>query len=136
MVYQSVANADVAWAFGTAGSSGPMYRAKKIKYLAIAAPRRNALFPDVPTVAEAGGPANFEVAAWVGFYAPKGTPASAITRINSSIAKGLADQEVKDKFAGFGFDTFTSNPQDMPKLTEADSKRFQDVTKRAKISIE
>jgi tripartite-type tricarboxylate transporter receptor subunit TctC len=70
MVYQSVANGDVQWAFGTAGSSGPMYRAKKVKYLAIASPKRNGLFPDVPTVAEAGGSANFELGAWIGLAAP------------------------------------------------------------------
>jgi tripartite-type tricarboxylate transporter receptor subunit TctC len=136
MVYQSVANGDVQWAFGTAGSSGPMYRAKKVKYLAIAAPKRNSLFPDVPTVAEAGGPANFELGAWVGLAAPKGTPADITARLNASIAKALADPEVKEKFAGFGFDTFTSKTQDIPKMIDADSKRFAAIVKRAKISIE
>jgi tripartite-type tricarboxylate transporter receptor subunit TctC len=136
MVYQSVANGDVQWAFGTAGSSGPMYRAKKVKYLAIAAPKRNGLFPDVPTVAEAGGPANFELGAWVGLAAPKGTPAEHIARLNASIARALADPEVKEKFAGFGFETFTSRAQDIQKLIDADSKRFAAIVKRAKISIE
>ncbi len=136
MVYQSVANGDVQWAFGTAGSSGPMYRAKKVKYLAIAAPKRNALFPDVPTVAEAGGPTNFELGAWVGLAVPKGTPGDIIARLNASIAKALSEADVKEKFAGFGFDTFTSKPQDIPKLIEADEKRFSQVVKRAKISIE
>src|SRR5262245_17677861 len=60
-VYQSVASGDVAWAFGTAGSAGPLQRGGKVKFLAAAAPARLAGYPDVPTVAEAGGPAGFEV---------------------------------------------------------------------------
>jgi tripartite-type tricarboxylate transporter receptor subunit TctC len=136
MVYQSVANGDVQWAFGTAGSSGPMYRAKKVKYLAIAAPKRNPLFPDVPTVSESGGPANFEVGAWVGFFAPKGVPAEAIARLNASLAKALADPAIKEKFAGFGFETFTSKPQDIPKMMEVDNKRYSTIVSRGKISIE
>jgi tripartite-type tricarboxylate transporter receptor subunit TctC len=56
-LYTSVANGDLAYALGSSATSGALYRAGKLKYLAIAAPRRLAAFKDVPTVAEAGGPA-------------------------------------------------------------------------------
>lgn len=136
MVYQAVANGDVAWAFGTAGSAGPLYRARKIKFLAVAAPKRTTGYLDVPTVAEAGGPANFEVKAWVALHAPKGTPAAAISRVNASLAKVLADVEVRDKFGTFGFEAFSTPAADIPAMIEADSKRYAEIVKRAKIAVE
>ena len=66
------ANGDVAWAFGTTGSARPLYRARKIKFLAVAAcPNGRRVTWTLPTVAGAGGPANFEVKAWVALHAPK-----------------------------------------------------------------
>lgn len=73
-LYQSVATGDGAWAFGTAASAGPLFRGGKVKFLAVAAPKRIAGFSDIPTVAEVGGPTNFEVKAWVALLAPRGTP--------------------------------------------------------------
>ena len=69
-LYTAVATGEVAWAFGTAATVGPLYRAKKVKLLAIAAPKRLAGYTDVPTVAEAGGPAGFELKTWVALFAP------------------------------------------------------------------
>jgi tripartite-type tricarboxylate transporter receptor subunit TctC len=135
-VYQSVATGDVAWAFGTAGSAGPLFRAGKVKFLAVAAPQRVAGYTDVPTVAEAGGPANFEVRAWVALQAPRGTPADAVARINASLAKALAQPDVREKLAGFAFEPYVSSPAEITKAIEADSKKYAEVIKRAKISIE
>ena len=55
-LFTAVANNDVAWSFGSAVSSGPLYRAGKVKYIAVAAPKRVAGFESVPTVAEAVDP--------------------------------------------------------------------------------
>jgi tripartite-type tricarboxylate transporter receptor subunit TctC len=135
-LFAAVANNDVAWSFGSAASSGPMYRSKKVRYIAVAAPKRVAGYEDVPTVAEAGGPANFEVKAWVAIFAPKGTPQPIIARVNESINKALAEPDVKERFGGFGFEPFPSAPGDIGKLMEADSKKYGEIVKRAKISVE
>jgi tripartite-type tricarboxylate transporter receptor subunit TctC len=135
-LFAAVANSDVAWSFGSAASSGPMYRSKKVRYIAVAAPKRVAGFEDIPTVSEAGGPANFEVKAWVAIFAPKGTPQPIIARVNESIGKALSEPDVRERFASFGFEPFVSSPSDIAKLLEADSKTFGDIVKRAKISVE
>lgn len=135
-LFAAVANNDVAWSFGSAASSGPMYRSKKVRYIAVAAPKRVAGFEDVPTVAEAGGPPNFEVRAWVAIFAPKGTPQPIIARVNESINKALAEPDVKERFAGFGFEPFASAPGDIGKLMETDSKKYGEIVKRSKISVE
>jgi tripartite-type tricarboxylate transporter receptor subunit TctC len=135
-LYAAVGNNDVAWAFGSAASAGPMYRAKKVKFIAVAGPRRIAGFPDIPTVAEAGGPANFEVKAWVALLAPRGTPSAVIARINEAVAKALAEPDVRERLAGFAFEPFSSTPGEIAKQIDADSRRYAEVIKRAKISLD
>jgi tripartite-type tricarboxylate transporter receptor subunit TctC len=135
-VYSSVANRDVAWAFGTAATAGPMFRGKKVKFLAIAAPKRLASFPDVPTVGEAGGPANFDVRAWVGLFAPRGTPKAAIEKIHTDVTKALGEPDVREKMAAFGFEAYAGPPSELTKAIDSDSRKFSEVVKRAKISLD
>jgi tripartite-type tricarboxylate transporter receptor subunit TctC len=135
-LFTAVGNNDVAWSFGSAASSGPLYRAGKVKYIAVAAPKRVAGYENVPTVAEAGGPAGFEVKAWVGLFAPRGTPAPIIAKINQDVGKALAESDVRERFATFGFEPYAAPPEEMTKNISADSKRYGEIIKRAKISIE
>lgn len=135
-VYTSVATGDIKWAFGTAATAGPMFQAKKVKFLALAAPKRLAGYTDVPTVGEAGGPAGFEVKTWVGLFAPTGTPKAAIDKINADIGKVLMSADVKERLATFGFEPYIGPPSELAKAMERDSRMFGDVVKRAKISLD
>ena len=134
-LFTAVANGDVAWAFGTAGSSGAMYRAGKVRYVAISAPQRVEGYADVPTVAEAGGPA-IDLKSWVALFAPKGTPQPIIAKINESMAEVLADPEVRERFAALGYETYTATPAEMTREREADLTRYGEIVKTANISIE
>ncbi len=135
-LFQAVATGDVSWAFGTAGSAGPLYRGGKLKFLAVAAPKRVAGYLDVPTMAEVGGPANFEVKAWVALLAPKGTPAAMSAKVADALAKALGEADVKEKFTTFGFEPFVSQPAEMTKQIEADYKRYGEIAKRAKMALD
>jgi len=135
-VYTSVATGDIDWAFGTAATAGPMYRAKKVKFLAYAGPKRLAGYTDVPTVAEAGGPAGFELRTWVALFAPRGTPKPTIERIGAGVAKALAEPEVRERFAGFGFEPWVAAPAEISKAAESDTRRFAEIVKRANIALD
>ena len=135
-VYTSVATGDIKWAFGTAATAGPMFQAKKVKFLALAAPKRLAGYTDVPTVGEAGGPAGFEVKTWVGLFAPTGSPKAAIDKINADVGKLLMTADVKERLATFGFEPYIGPPSELIKAMERDSRMFGDVVKRAKISLD
>lgn len=135
-VYTSIAGRDVDWAFGTAATAGPMYKAKKVKFIALAAPKRLPGFSEVPTVGEAGGPANFEVKAWVGLFAPRGTPKAAIDRIHADVSKALNEPDVKEKMGGFGFEPWFGPSAELTMAIESDSRKFGEVVKRAKISLD
>ena len=134
-LYTAVSTGEVDWAFGTAATVGPLFRGGKVKLLAYVGAKRLAGYTDVPTVAEAGGPAGFEPRTWVALYAPKGTPAAAIDRINAGVAKALAEPDVKERFAGFGFEAWTAPGPALTKAAESDTRRYAEVVKRNNIAL-
>ena len=99
-IYMSISTGDISWAVGTASTTLPMLKAKRIKYLAITSPKRSPIFPDVPTVAESQGPANYELQTWVSLYAPRGVPPAIVSKINADVARVLQDPEPKKKGGG------------------------------------
>ena len=76
----------------------PHVRAGRGQILAVASDKRTPAFPDVPTVAEAGVP-GVNIDTWVGLWYPLNTPADIVNRFNAALAKVLARQDVKDKYA-------------------------------------
>lgn len=135
-LYSGVANGDVGWAFGTAGSTGPLQRAGKLRYLALAGPQRLSTHPDVPTVAEAGGPSGFEVSGWVGLFAPKGTDKAIEDKISADLAKAVADAEVRAKMSEFGYEAVPMSPTQTAKVVATESPRYAEVVKRQSISLD
>ena len=134
--FVSVANGEIGWAFGPASTSGPMYRAAKIKYLALSAPQRHPNFPDVPTVSEAIGVPNFELKSWVALFAPRGTPKPVIDRINTDIARALAERDVNERMIAVGFSPWAAPPADLAKALEDDGKLFGEIAKTENISLD
>ena len=135
-LYFAVGNHEIAWAFGSAASSLAAYQAKKVRYLAAAAPKRIAGYPEVPTVAEAGGPAGFEVMGWVAIMAPHGTPTAAIARVNEDISKVLAERDINERFQVFGYEPMPLTPAELTRLIESDSRRWGELIKRLNIALD
>jgi len=75
------------------GSSAELYRSGKLRPFALAAKSRQPLIPDVPTVDEAGLPGLY-VSTWYSLWAPKGTPADVIARLNAAAVAALAEPDV------------------------------------------
>ena len=136
MLYTGVANGELNWALGTLASTGPLFRAGKLRYLAVAAPTRQAIAPDVPTVAEAGGPAGFEVTGWTVVAAPRGLPKDVTDKIRSDLAAALAEPDMKDRYATFGYTPFPITPEQFNAFVATESAKYADVVKRAKASLD
>ncbi|MSQ70002.1 MAG: tripartite tricarboxylate transporter substrate binding protein [Betaproteobacteria bacterium] len=130
-LFVALVNNDLDWTFATPASAGAFLKGGKVKFLAIGSKRRFASYPDIPTLAEAGGPAALEVGAWVAFVAPRGTPSDLIALINRDVNRVLADQEVKERFAVFGFDPAPGTPAELAEIIRADLKMNAEVIKRA-----
>jgi tripartite-type tricarboxylate transporter receptor subunit TctC len=135
-LYTAVATGDVDWAFGSAATVAPLYKAKKVRLLAYAGPKRMAGYADVPTVVESGGPAGFELSTWVAMYGPKGLPKETVDRIQTGVAKALSDPDVKERLAGFGFEPWIVPLADMTKASNADKLRYAAIVKQAQISLD
>jgi tripartite-type tricarboxylate transporter receptor subunit TctC len=135
-IYISVANGDVDWALGSIGSTLPLTKAGKLKLLAIAAKARDPEHPDIPTVAEAGGPAGYEVDTWVSLVAPAGTPPDLARRLSADIAAAVADPEVKERFKGIGVDPVSGTPAELASLVKRDLAAYGDIVKRTGVTAE
>ena len=98
-------------------------KAGKLKLLAVGSSKRSPLFPDVPTLDEAGLK-GFDADSWFGFYAPVGTPADVVSRLNREINKALGTQGVKDRILAIGGIPAPMSPSDFNLRASIDSTRF------------
>ena len=136
MLYTSVATGELNWALGSLASAGPMQRSGKIKFIAVAAPKRHSAFPDVPTVSESGGPAGYEVTGWTTIAAPKGLPKAVADKIQRDIEAALAEPDIKERYAAFGYETFPATRDQFNAFIATESTKYASVIKRAKVSLD
>lgn len=135
-LFTSVGAGDVNWSFGSIPSSQGVFKAGKIRYIAVAAAKRLPQMPEVPTFAEAGGPAGFEVNSFVSLVAPKGIPAGVAAKINADVLKVLADPEVKDRFNTFAFEGLNWSPAEIRRQADAKFKTYEQLVKRKNITLD
>lgn len=135
-LFTSVANGDVPWSFGSIPSSQGVYRAGKIRYLAVAAPKRIPQLPEVPTVAEAGGPAGLDVNSFVVLVTPKGVPVAVRNKIHADVQKVLADPEVGERFNTFAFEPLSWSVTEILKQAETKSAQYQQLIRKANIRLD
>jgi tripartite-type tricarboxylate transporter receptor subunit TctC len=95
----------------------------KLKLLAVGSSKRSPLFPDVPTLEEAGLK-GFDADTWFGFYAPAGTPPEVVSRLNREINKVLGTAAVKDRIMSIGGVPAPMSPADFNMRAAIDGTRF------------
>jgi tripartite-type tricarboxylate transporter receptor subunit TctC len=135
-LFASVGAGDVAWSLGTLPSSSGAYRAGKLRYIAVASNKRLPQVPEVPTAAEAGGPKDFDVNAFVVLVSPKGIAPALKAKINADVAKVLTDPEIKSRFDTFAFEPISWSPEEMVRAADAKSKVYEQLVRKANISLE
>ena len=135
-LFTSVGAGDVAWSLGTLPSSSGAYKAGKLRYIAVAAAKRLPQVPEVPTAAEAGGPKDFDVNAFVVLVAPKGLPPAIRAKVGADVAKVLSDPEIKSRFDTFAFEPISWSPEEITRNAEVKSKVYEQLVKKANISLE
>ncbi len=124
-----VAGGQVAFAFDAIAPHLPHIKSNRTRMLASISPKRLAMFPDVPTMAEIGYP---QVAAsiWYGMMAPAGLPKPIIAQLNTETNRVLGMQDVKDRMAGAGIDAAAPNsPEDFVKFIRDELAKWEPVVK-------
>lgn len=114
--------------FDGLGSSAGHIRGGRIKAIAVAADKRTASFPDLPTAAEAGVP-TYKVATWYGIWAPKGTPKEAVERMQAEMRKALESDELRAQWSQLGTETPNLWGDAFGAFVAAEVKRWAEVVK-------
>jgi tripartite-type tricarboxylate transporter receptor subunit TctC len=120
--------------FPTLASSIAYIRAGTLRGLAVTGAMRSDALPDLPTVGEFVP--GYEVTAWYGVGAPKGTPAEVIDKLNKEIDAGLADPEMMARFADLGDVPMPMSPAAFGKLIADETEKWGKVVKFAGIKPE
>jgi tripartite-type tricarboxylate transporter receptor subunit TctC len=97
----------------------PQIRAGKLRVIAVTAPQRDPLLPEVPTMAEAGVP-GYEATGWHGIFAPGGTPREVVGRLNAEVVRILGQPEVREIWAQQGMGITAADPARLAKRMRED----------------
>ena len=111
----------------------PFIRAGQLRALAVAGPKRLEDLPGVPTLAELGVP-GVDVVQWYGLFAPAGTPAAAIDRLNRALNEVLADPEVVERFERHGARAEPGGADALAQRMQADLARWRQVVAQAELA--
>lgn len=103
--------------------------------LAVTASSRSSLLPEVPTFAEAGVP-NYSVSAWFGIFAPAGTPAQAVERLNAEFRNAVHAPETLKRLAGMGADPLDGSPQQFAAFVRHEYETWGGVIKRTNMQAQ
>ncbi|NBS58009.1 MAG: tripartite tricarboxylate transporter substrate binding protein [Betaproteobacteria bacterium] len=119
----------------TPSSLMPHVKGGKIKALGMFSAQRLASAPEVPTLAEAGGPP-MESSTWLLFLAPAGTPRDLVTRLSTEVAKAVNAADVKPKLEGMGIITVGSTPEAAGKFLNDEIAKWAKVIQVAGVKAE
>ena len=110
----------------------PHVQAGTLRALAVTRIKRSSLFPELPTMDEAGIK-GFNIDAWAGLVAPAGTPPEIVTKLNSALRKIIDSPDVQQKFKNVGFEGFSSTPDELGDYIKAQLVEWKKMVTDANI---
>jgi len=114
----------------------PQIKEGKVRVLGVTTPKRVAVAPDIPTIAESGLP-GYELVAWQGVVAPAGTPRPIVDALAAQIAKLLADPATPERFVSLAIEPLPgSTPDSFAAYIKTEVDRWADVVKKSGAEIE
>jgi len=118
----------VSLEFGTALSFLPYIQSGRLKALAVTSLKRSQVMPDVPTVAESGLK-GFEALQWFGVFAPAGTRAEVVTRLNTEIVKILQTADMRERLTKLASEVMADSPEQFAVFQKAEIAKWARVVK-------
>ena len=114
--------------FDNLASATSQIKAGKLRALAVTTPQRSPSLPDVPTMAESGL-AGFDVSTWFGVFAPAGTPAAIVSRLNEAMTAALRTPEMRERLARMGAEPAPMSSAQFADLVRAELAKYERVVK-------
>jgi len=121
--------------FDNISSIGPHAKAGRVKGIAVSGPRRSPVFPDLPTVAEAGVP-GYETVAWGGVIGPAKLPGEIVSRLNQEIRKALAAPNVVERYKQLDTETDGGTPEEFLALVRRETPKWAEVIRRSGAKVD
>jgi tripartite-type tricarboxylate transporter receptor subunit TctC len=110
----------------------PYIKAGKLRALAVTSAKRNALYPDVPTIAESGYK-GFEAMSWSGISALKGTPAPIVAKLEAAVVQAMGSPQIKQRLESVGFEVPPQGGKAYAAFVKSEMERWGDVIKKGGI---
>ena len=110
------------------------FRSGKIRPLAVTSSRRSGVFPDLPTLAEAGLK-DYQVETWIGVFAPVGTPKAIVDRIHAETIRTFSAPEGRERLAKLSYDFLPDTQDQLARRIVADTARWAKTVKDANFQV-
>ena len=130
----AIASGEIQAVLATIGSLTANLNAKRVRPLGVSSEKRTAAYPNVPAIAEFVP--GYEFTAWVGCFAPAGTPKAVIDRLNALIGKALADRDVAAKLSAQTLDPMHMTPAQFAQRLKSDYDKYANVIKLSGAKID
>jgi tripartite-type tricarboxylate transporter receptor subunit TctC len=121
--------------FDNISSIGPHAKAGRVKGIAVSGPRRSPVFPDLPTVAEAGVP-GYETVAWGGVIGPAKLPNEIVSKLHQEIRKALAAPALLERFKQLDTEADGGTPEEFMALVKRETPKWADVIRRSGAKVD
>ncbi|MOA24119.1 Tripartite tricarboxylate transporter family receptor [compost metagenome] len=123
-------------AFVDTVSVGSLVSTGKVRAIAVTSSQRSKLYPDAPTIAEAGYK-DYDLVNWVGLYAPAGTPADTVSRLNKEVVRIMNSPDVLARMQKLGADSSNKfDPQQFKKYVEDETRKWRKTVQLTGVSVE
>ena len=131
-----VMSGQVGFIFETFSATVGHVKSGRLKALGVSSRERVAALPDVPTVAESARLAGYEMAAWIGYMAPAGTPREVLERLAGEIRKILQTADMRERFTALGAVAQASTPEELAARLRAESDKYASIIRTANIKVD
>ena len=125
----------VAMMFDTVAAVSPQVKGGTVRGLAVTTSKRSSVFPDMPTMIEAGMK-GYDTSTWGGLLAPAGTPKDVVAKLNAEVNKALASSDVREKLATSGIEPASGSAQQFADFIASEMQRWGQVAKTAGVQPE
>jgi tripartite-type tricarboxylate transporter receptor subunit TctC len=126
---------DIQILVDTPSSLMPQVRGGKLRALGMFSGKRLPAYTDIPTIAEAGGPA-LESSTWVLFMAPGGTPKEIVSRLAAETAKALKEPDIRERLSQTGIEPVGNTPEQAKQFLDAEIAKWAKVINTAGVKAE
>lgn len=121
--------------FDNISSIGPHAKAGRVKGIAVSGPRRSPVFPDLPTIAEAGV-AGYETVAWGGVIGPAKLPKEIVLHLHQEIRKALAAPALLERFKQLDTEPDGGTPEEFMALVKRETPKWAEVIRRSGAKVD